>query len=167
MNTGNVLRVAGIALATLAGCAQDALYEVPGTKVANVCCTPSTELCNGADDDCDPTTPDGADEPEVGEACDGSDGDLCAEGEVICTAQGLLCTDFSTNDAEVCDGIDNDCNPETADGVADPLIGSPCDGEDADLCLEGALHCTPEGLSCSDTTSAAQDTCDGLDNDCD
>ncbi|MEE2643577.1 MAG: putative metal-binding motif-containing protein, partial [Myxococcota bacterium] len=42
---------------------------------------------------------------------------------------------------ELCDGLDNDCNPVTLDGQGEPLLGEACDGEDLDLCPEGAWVC--------------------------
>ncbi len=42
---------------------------------SSVICVPKAELCNGRDDDCDPSTPDGADEIWLGNPCDGADTD--------------------------------------------------------------------------------------------
>ena len=33
---------------------------------------------------------------------------------------------------EVCDGVDNDCDPATVDGAAEPQNGAACDGADGD-----------------------------------
>ncbi|GAG13266.1 unnamed protein product [marine sediment metagenome] len=69
---------------------------------------------------------------------------------------------------ELCDGIDNDCNPASPDGSDDFLTGSPCDGMDSDLCVEGTYYCSGGGfMECSDSTGSSIDVCDGLDNDCD
>src|SRR5262245_37533729 len=38
------------------------------------------ERCDGIDNDCDPATPDGEDDPQLGAPCDGPDGDFCLEG---------------------------------------------------------------------------------------
>jgi len=38
------------------------------------------DVCDGADNDCDPATPDDSGDPRLGDDCDGSDADLCAEG---------------------------------------------------------------------------------------
>jgi hypothetical protein len=68
---------------------------------------------------------------------------------------------------DLCDGVDNDCNPATADGADESALGDPCDGLDADLCQEGNLYCDgAAGMACDDTTGDALEMCDGLNNDC-
>ena len=75
------------------------------------------ELCNGVDDDCDPTTPDGEDDPTVGQDCDGPDGDLCEEGTWECLPGGLACSDDTPTNIEICNNMDDDC-----DGTVDEDI---------------------------------------------
>ena len=54
-----------------------AKWAAAGCEVHHLVCTDgsgdSRDLCNGADDDCDPTTADGAGDPMAGAACDGGD----------------------------------------------------------------------------------------------
>jgi Notch-like protein len=127
----------------------------------------SFELCNGVDDDCNPATPDGADESTLGDPCDGPDADLCLEGTYACMAGQLTCTDQTATNLDLCNGVDDDCNPATPDGMHDPLIGQLCDGPDGDLCEEGSQQCLAGGIECSDNTPTTFDLCDGFDNDCD
>lgn len=83
---------------------------------------------------------------------------------------------------EICDGLDNDCSESTADGVDEATLGDPCDGDDLDMCENGALECTDSSLVCRtetqidisevcDDTENADEDCDGLancdDDDCD
>lgn len=68
---------------------------------------------------------------------------------------------------EVCDGIDNDCSLDTIDGSADPMVGMACDGDDDDLCQDGILVCTGGALVCVEETPNRDETCNGLDDDCD
>jgi hypothetical protein len=75
-----------------------------------------------------------------------------------CTPDGL---------AELCDGLDNDCNAATADGSGDPNLGGSCDGADGDLCAEGVTVCRQGAASCDDASDDTIDACDGKDNDCD
>ncbi|MCB9594865.1 MAG: VCBS repeat domain-containing M23 family metallopeptidase [Sandaracinaceae bacterium] len=74
---------------------QRAYREAPSTSCR--ACTPSTEVCNGMDDDCDGRV----DENAVAEICNGGDDDC--DGRV----------DENATD-EVCNGADDDC-----DGAAD------------------------------------------------
>ena len=67
---------------------------------------------------------------------------------------------------EVCDGIDNDCDPATPDGAAEPWVGAPCDGVDSDLCEEGVYSCTGGVQTCSDSSGDDLEVCDNADNDC-
>ena len=125
------------------------------------------ELCNGKDDDCNAGTADGAGETWYGQACDGTDVDLCAEGTFTCTAGAQACNDANDADPDLCNGTDDDCNPATADGSGDPGLGVACDGPDSDLCLEGATVCTAGTLTCNDATESTVDLCNGTDDDCD
>ena len=53
------------------------------------------------DNDCDPMTPDGADEPTLGNDCDGADTDLCEEGKIECVMGALTCSDATNDDLDV------------------------------------------------------------------
>ena len=132
-------------------------------------CVPGPELCNGVDDDCDPSTADGVDELWFGIGCDGDDPDSCPGGLLDCLGGAMVCAgDTPEGREELCDGMDNDCNPATPDGSADPRIGMRCDGPDADLCEGGTYICGAMGLECAgDPDSLAEvEVCDGMDNDC-
>ncbi|MBX3273638.1 MAG: C-type lectin domain-containing protein [Sandaracinaceae bacterium] len=128
------------------------------------------EVCNGIDDDCDPATLDGARDPMLGAACDDpADRDLCPGGTFICRDGALVCfgdDGDQPHEAELCDGVDNDCNPATVDGADDRRVGAPCDGPDTDQCLEGTGLCVGGAFSCTDTTGDSIETCNGRDDDC-
>ena len=69
------------------------------------------ERCDGIDNDCSG----GTDEPFVGlgEPCDGPDVDLCQNGIRVCLGDGKAeryAATSVTNLAEVCNGVDDDCN---------------------------------------------------------
>ena len=148
-------------------CAEGTNQCVAGVLGCTDTTGPSLDLCNGIDDDCNPTTPDGSDEAAFGMACDGADTDLCLEGVRLCSgALGLTCSDSTSDQLDLCDGVDNDCNPGTPDGSADPAIGVPCDGPDTDLCAEGTSSCVAGSPSCSDATGDSLELCNGIDDDC-
>src|SRR5688572_27317947 len=125
------------------------------------------DLCDGFDNDCDPGTGEGEADPAVGAPCDGPDTDACEEGVASCGPSGLTCDDTTGDNAELCNGLDDDCTPASLDGSGDPGAGVACDGADGDLCLEGTSACGGGSLSCNDTTSTTVDFCNGADDDCD
>ena len=127
----------------------------------------SSELCDNKDNDCDPGTMDGVDEDWVGTPCDGPDIDLCPEGQFYCLSGQHICTDDDDEDLEVCDGLDNDCNPDTVDGAHDGWVGISCDGPDADQCKEGIFSCIEGSQACDDATDDIEEACNGVDDDCD
>jgi len=83
-----------------------------------------------------------------------------------CTSGSITCSDTTSSNLDICDGVDNDCDASSADGSEDSRVGDTCDGSDTDLCEEGVYSCGSGSLSCSDTTGDTRDVCDGVDNDC-
>jgi hypothetical protein len=67
-------------------------------------CIPTAELCNGLDDDCDPLTPDGADETWFNQPCDGADVDPCNEGTITCAGSAQSCSDATGDSNVIVDG---------------------------------------------------------------
>ncbi len=132
------------------------------------------EACNGQDDDCDDATDE--DFP-VGEACDGEDSDLCANGTWTCRADGtgVECVNETVTDIpEACNGLDDDCDGQTDEeffyeGVP---VGEPCVG--VGECGPGVVVCNALGLDATCSTNpdgtapnAKPEVCDQKDNDCD
>jgi len=147
-------------------CKEGNMKCVSGALLCDDINDPDPDFCDGLDNDCNPDTPDGSADPQIGVACDGTDSDLCEEGTTICSGGIVACPDTGDNDQDICDGLDNDCNPATADGTQDPNIGKACDGNDTDFCDEGVQVCTNANMVCNDSNDVDVDICDGLDNDC-
>ena len=99
------------------------------------------EVCDGVDNDCDPST------NELG--------DVDGDGETICSGD---CDDGEAAvypaHPEICDDLDNDCDPLT-DELAD------LDDDDRSICAGDCDDGDP------DVYSGAPELCDGLDDDCD
>jgi len=127
----------------------------------------ASEACDGVDNDCNGGTSDGTDEPWFDDPCDGLDTDLCDEGNYGCTGGAQVCSDNTTDDLDVCNGTDDDCDGSTVDGSAEVDFGSACDGADSDQCLEGIFICNGVSLTCDDVTTNDVESCNGMDDDCD
>jgi len=124
-------------------------------------CADFEEPCNGVDDDCDPDTPD-----EPVSNCDSDDPDRCNDDVRECVDGEYACVDVATDLADICDGADNDCDPTTEDGSADPMLGAECDGDDTDVCVSGRFTCVSGALFCDEPESFLE-SCNGVDDDCD
>ena len=134
---------------------------------------PTSDVCNGLDDDCDGTPDQGF--TDLGDDCNnGMIGACLIDGNMICRADGLT-TECSagpgTPTGETCNNVDDDC-----DGVVDSFlvqcypygsgceIGVGCVGQ----CRIGVQECTAgEFDACAGDVGPATDICNGLDDDCD
>ena len=140
---------------------------------------PQTETCDGVDNDCNGQTDEGCDDDNDG-YCDANMG--FEPGIAICKKGGGDCDDqkpaIHPKAAEVCDGLDNDCN-----GFADALdAGLPlsdpqycenqlglCAGamKPISACSQGKwLPCTATDYQKSSGAYSKIETCDDKDNDC-
>ncbi len=154
---------------------------------------PTAEVCNGKDDDCDGVVDNGFDlQTDVnncgscGHVCEAVNADnTCVAGQCVYTchdgysdlgdASGNGCfyqCPVNPPTAEVCNGIDDDCNGIKDDGS--PGAGQPCEtncpnGQCLGECKPGETVCTgtAAGLICIGGIGPTGELCDGKDNDCD
>jgi hypothetical protein len=135
---------------------------------------PRPELCNGIDDDCNGQVDDGASAPcwEFDPALRGVG--ACRDGERACV-DGVLgeCLGEVPPSAEICDGLDNDC-----DGIAD-AFSAPCYSgppetlgrnrpchEGLQVCADGALgECVGEVVPAPELCNRQDDDCNGAPDD--
>ena len=113
------------------------------------------EICNGLDDNCD------------GVLDEGASSLTCGKG--VCTNTVLECINGIPQDCapldmamdEVCDLLDNDCDGEVDEELANVTCGQGACFTILPGCVAGQVPvCVPED-------NAAEEVCDGLDNDCD
>jgi hypothetical protein len=123
---------------------------------------PSAELCDGIDNDCDGVVDDG--NPEGGVACNTGLPDNCGIGATQCSSGALVCVPDPSTTAEVCDGVDNDCDGEVDEG--NPGGGGVCPTGQPGICASGTVQCTGGALVCVADEAPAAEVCDGIDNNC-
>lgn len=130
----------------------------------------NVDFCDGIDNDCNPATPDGAHDPRVHVACDGTDPDRCTDGLTICASGTVTCAETTPpGRVELCDGLDNDCNPGTPDGYSETLFGKSC-SVGVGACMQSSSYtCQAASMVCPVVAlppSQNDASCDGIDNDC-
>jgi hypothetical protein len=125
--------------------------------------SPSAEICDGADNDCDGVVDEG--NPGGGQSCSTGMAGACAAGTRVCANGGLVCMQTVGPTAEICNARDDDC-----DGVVDegnPGGGQFCVTGKLGVCAEGSTVCAGGMLSCQQTRQQSFEVCDAEDNDCD
>jgi hypothetical protein len=101
-------------------CEEGVFQCVGGLQHCNDGTGSNLDVCDGEDNDCDPSTPDGAHEVLFGLTCDGPDLDECEDGHWVCIGVGgMMCDDDMQSSVERCGGGDEDC-----DGLIDEDDGS-------------------------------------------
>jgi len=121
--------------------------------------SPVPELCDGLDNDCD-----GVIDEELEDRIDGSEVGECQISISSCIGgQYTFVQDSIGVAAEVCDGLDNDC-----DGLIDEQIASLFSGTDLGQCQQEIRSCVNGEFSIiQPLVEVSSEICDGLDNDCD
>ena len=154
--------------------AQASCGPVPGKVPSHSDCNDSAaaihpgaaEVCDGYDDDCNSQVDEG--NPGGGAACATGQAGVCAPGTTTCQGGALGCLRNVGPSAELCDGLDNDCNNQIDETFADLATG--CSAGQGVCFRTGVFVCRPDqtatvcGATEGPPTALA---CDGLDNNCD
>jgi Notch 1 len=168
----------GVGDACMSACGDGVLVCDNGKLTCTATGKGTPEICNGIDDDCDGLIDEPEDLTDVGFACFVGGVPLfppCMPGVTVCVQQGdgsskIECQDATQGSAEICDGIDNDCDGQIDEGDL-PGEGMDClppgvteiKGE----CKPGKTACVDGKIGCSGGVGPKTEICDGLDNDCD
>jgi hypothetical protein len=119
------------------------------------------ELCDDLDNDCDGQFDEGYPDGDFDGLKDCLDSDDDNDG----TADDGDCAPFDPtrhpNAEEVCDGIDNDCDEKTDEGLGELTCGKGACFHSVAACANG------KSQFCDPYEGAAAESCDNLDNDCD
>ncbi len=145
---------------------------------------PTTEVCNGADDDCDGSIDEGGvcNPPECTagntQSCNTGLLGICSIGTKTCDQDGFWgsCVQTNSSSEEICNGADDDCDGAIDEGgvcgnggECTPQTTRSCNTGQPGICSPGTQTCDSQGEwgSCIQDTSTATEVCDGADNNCD
>jgi hypothetical protein len=123
---------------------------------------PTTEVCDGLDNDCDGSTDDG--NPGSGAACATGLLGACSAGTTTCQGGSLACVQNVQSGPEVCNGTDDDCDGAADNG--DPGGGVTCSTGLPGICAAGVTACFTGSVTCIQSVPSSPETCNNADDDC-
>jgi hypothetical protein len=152
-------------------CARGQTRCTPDGPVCEAELTPSAEVCDGLDNDCDGSVDLDGEGRVLARRCYTGAAETrgvgaCQDGDQVCS-NGLYgaCVGQALPTAERCDGADNDCDGAADEG--DPGGGARCSTGQEGVCAAGLTACQGGEIACLSATAPSEEVCDGVDNDCD
>ncbi len=138
----------------------------PGVTVCNAAPgSPTAELCDNKDNDCDGTVDDG--NPGGNVACASGLPGVCAAGTTLCSGGAIQCVANVMPGAqtETCDGLDNNCDGASDEGFN---VGATCSAGVGACTETGAIVCSGGVGVCNAVAgNPLPEICgDNLDQDC-
>ncbi|MBL8603385.1 MAG: hypothetical protein JNK72_15780 [Myxococcales bacterium] len=134
---------------------------------------PIAEACNNVDDNCNGAIDDG--NPGGGVGCSTGQAGRCAAGTTACSGGGIVCNRNLGPVAEVCNGVDDDCDGTIDDGVLN-TYWRDADGDGYGNPSVTTTACSPPGgwvsnnADCNDSNFAvrpgAPEVCNSIDDNC-
>ncbi|MCB9639452.1 MAG: putative metal-binding motif-containing protein [Myxococcales bacterium] len=130
---------------------------------------PSQERCDGRDNDCDGLIDQTF--SELGKSCRVGQGACEATGTQVCSPDGKLAVcDAVAGEpkTEQCNGVDDDCDGKTDEGLVRSCYTGPASSKGFGLCRDGKQTCE-KGVwgTCAGEVLPDQEICDQRDNNCD
>ncbi|MBK9264463.1 MAG: hypothetical protein IPM54_32325 [Polyangiaceae bacterium] len=124
---------------------------------------PTTEICNGVDDDCNGMADDNI--AGTGTACGTGLAGVCSQGTYSCKFNVIDCHPDIPASPEMCNGLDDDCDGVTDED--DPQGGAVCMTGMPGICATGIEHCNGGAIACVPDSLGNPELCNGLDDNCD
>ncbi len=159
----------GGAACTVAGksgvCANGTMHCINGVLLCQQDVQPSSEICNGLDDNCDGQTDEG--NPGGNEPCNTGLPGVCAGGTTACVNGKVECQQNQQATTEVCNGLDDNCDGQVDEGFSGSNQPCTVPGQPVNSpCAQGLTNCLGGQKGCTQTVFPNPETCNGVDDDC-
>ncbi len=185
---GDTYGDAGSSVSTCDGAPEGYVSDATDCNDADAAVNPgATEVCNGIDDNCDGNTDEGVQNTYYADMDGDSYGDAGSSTMACSAPEGYVTDATDCNDAdgainpgaaEVCNGIDDNCDGNTDEGLTFITYYADADGDTYGDAASSATTCdgAPEGYvadatDCNDADAAvnpgATEICNGIDDNCD